>query len=588
MDKRIVLQWALRLSGMVACLQASGQDISDLKGKRPFDLSGTLSLNTATFASNRPGAFSAPFSWTISGNPTVMLWGIAFPFTIVYSERDRSFRQPFNRIGVSPRWKWLTLHAGYRNISFSKYTLGGWQFLGGGFETNSKLRLGAVYGRFMRPVDISGLDSLERRFAVPAFDRRGYAFKLGYGTAQNHWDFLFFSAKDDTLSIASEDSRRAVQPQENMAFGVRGNFTFAKVLVFDLDAGASALTHNLYADSIPLGVDYPRWLERYFRPNVTTRLRYAGDAGLALRLRKFNIRLSYALVQQDFATLGAYNFNTDVERWLFSPGFSFWKGKVQVQTSIGLQRNNTLNNRRDVSGTRNIGFNVSARPGPRFSANLNYYNFQNSLQRSPDYPVDLVDSLLNFRQASQSASGGATYQFGPKERTHTLSLHVSGNSYDDGSPESAGTGSFTISPSLNWRMHRRALGLVVGVNAAGSLIQNPNGNITRWTGGVLCTKKMLKDRLSANVNAGFSQTTFETLSGGGGLGWYVRAGAGLRVQKTHTLSMNLNLTDAPRSAGSRVQTFSGSLTYSYALSSLFRQPEPVRPGTPPLTQPIKN
>ena len=584
---RTVLHGSLGLPLLLLCLRLSGQDISDLKGKRPFDLSGTLSLNTATFASNRPGAFSAPFSWTISGNPTVMLWGIAFPFTIVYSERDRSFRQPFNRIGVSPRWKWLTLHAGYRNISFSKYTLGGWQFLGGGFETNSKLRLGAVYGRFMRPVDISGLDSLERRFAVPAFDRRGYAFKLGYGTAQNHWDFLFFSAKDDTLSIASEDSRRAVQPQENMAFGVRGNFTFAKVLVLDLDAGASALTHNLYADSIPLGVDYPRWLERYFRPNVTTRLRYAGDAGLALRLRRFNVRLSYALVQQDFATLGAYNFNTDVERWLISPGFSFWNGKMQVQTSVGLQRNNTLNNRRDASSTRNIGFNVSARPGPRFSANMNYYNFQNSLQRSPDYPVDLVDSLLNFRQASQSASAGVTYQFGPKGKTHTLALNVFGNSYGDTGTDASDAGSFTVSPSANWRMQHRTSGLVVGVTAGGSFIQNPGSNITRWTGGVLVNKKMFKDRLTANLNAGLTQTTAGQLPGSGGLGWYLRAGAGLKAQKSHTLSLSINLTDAPRFTGPRVRTFAASLTYAYSLGSLFAASQSPRPGAAPATNSIK-
>ena len=583
-----VLRWGLCPFLLLLCLHASGQDLSGFKGKRPFDLSGNLSLNTATFASNRPGAFTAPFSWTVSGSPTISLWGIPFPFTIVYSERDRSFRQPFNRIGVSPYWKWLTLHAGHRNISFSKYTLGGWQFFGGGVETTGKLRLGAVYGRFMRPVDLSDLDTLERRFAVPAFDRRGYAFKLGYGTAQNHWDFLFFRAKDDTLSIASDDGRRAVQPQENMAFGVRGNFTFAKVLTFDLDAGASALTHNLYADSVPIGVDYPRWLERYFRPNVTTRMRYAGDAGLALRLRKFNVRLSYALIQQDFATLGAYNFNTDVERWLISPGFSFWKGKIQVQTSAGLQRNNTLQNRQDESRTRNVGFNVSARPGPRFSTNLSYYNFQNALQRNPGYALDVVDSLLNFRQATQSASGGLIYQFGPKEKAHTVSLNVFGNSYDDGSTQGAGTGSFTISPSVNWRMHRRALGLVVGATAATSFIQNPSGNITRWTGGLLCTKKMLQDRLSANANAGFTQTTVETLPNGGGLGWYVRAGGGYRVQKTHLFSMTLNLTDAPRFVGSRVRTFSGSLTYSCSLGSVFRQPAPPRPGTPSMTKPIKN
>lgn len=566
------------------CCALPAQDIGSFKGKRPFDLSGGISLNAATFNSSLPGAANRPFTWTVAGSPTVSLWGITIPFSFVFSEQDRSFRQPFNRFGASPRWKWLTLHGGHRNVNFSKYTLGGWQFLGGGFETTGKLRLGAVYGQFMRPVDVSVLDTLDRQAAIPSFDRRGYAFKLGVGTFRNYWDFVFFRASDDTLSVASVEGRRAGQPQDNVAAGAKANFTFFKIVTFDLDAGASALTRNRFADTIRIGSDYPASLVRYFHPNVSTQVRFAGDVGLALRLRVFQARVSYTLIQQDYATLGVYNFSADVERILFTPSATLWKGKAQVQVTAGLQRNNTLGNLQRQSVNRNLGFNINARPNGQFNANLNYYNFQNNLQRNPGYPVDQLDSLLNFRQATQTAGANLSYRTGTKERSHLYGLNISGNLYGENNTETGtARNNLSLTPAFNWRFDNRAAGWQIGSTASGGFVETIQGKIVRWTAGVNGTKRWLKDRYSLSGNTGVTQTQLPGGSGGG-LGWYVRTRGHIKVQKTHTLALSLNLTNSPRLQGGRVTAFNANLTYNYSLGSIFRAKDTNSAAPGPIPQ----
>ena len=71
----------------------------------------------------------------------------------------------------------------------------------------------------------------------------------------------------------------------------------------------------------------------------------------------------------------------------------------------------------------------------------------------------------------------------------------------------------------------------------------------------------------------------------GGLGWYVRTRGHIKVQKTHTLALSLNLTDAPRLQGGRVTAFNGNLTYNYSLGSLFR-PKNTAPATSGYTPPL--
>ena len=96
---------------LVCCCHASAQDLSQLGNQKPFGLSGNLT-GQYTFFSSTGQEYMKPGSWTISGNPVVSIYGVLLPFSFTVSEKERSFRQPFNQFGVSPEYKWVKLHLG--------------------------------------------------------------------------------------------------------------------------------------------------------------------------------------------------------------------------------------------------------------------------------------------------------------------------------------------------------------------------------------------------------------------------------------------------------------------------------------------
>ena len=147
----------------------SAQDLESI-GEDPVvkvsgDLSGRFVFYNATGIDNRRD----PFGYVLGGNINVDLYGLSLPFSFTYSNQESYFGQPFNQFGVSPTYKWATLHLGYRNISHSSYTLAGHQLLGAGFELNpGKLRVSFISGRLRKAVehdqlsfqDTVGIDSL--------------------------------------------------------------------------------------------------------------------------------------------------------------------------------------------------------------------------------------------------------------------------------------------------------------------------------------------------------------------------------------------------------------------------------------------
>lgn len=82
-----------------------------------------------------------PLTWGVTARLNLSLYGLQIPFSVTFSERERSFRQPFNQYGASPRYKWVRLHLGYRTMHFSQLTMTGQNFLGGGGRLPRKVQV---------------------------------------------------------------------------------------------------------------------------------------------------------------------------------------------------------------------------------------------------------------------------------------------------------------------------------------------------------------------------------------------------------------------------------------------------------------
>jgi len=123
----------------------AGQDIQNLKNKKPVTFHGSIANTFLFLNSGKPGE-NPQLIWAVSANATLSVYGIDLPFSFTFSDKKANYSQPFNQFGLSPRYKWITVHLGYRNVNFSNFVMAGYTFLGAGVELNPEFFVLALSG----------------------------------------------------------------------------------------------------------------------------------------------------------------------------------------------------------------------------------------------------------------------------------------------------------------------------------------------------------------------------------------------------------------------------------------------------------
>ena len=380
------------------------QDIEQIDLKKPVTLSGNLSFSIESYSVKGIDPRRQPFTWTLSGAPTLNVLGVTMPFQLLLGNFENRFYQPFNQYGISPRYKWLTVHAGYRNINFQPYTLAGFRILGGGVEVNTAykpdgpktgLRFGFMYGRLNRS---TALDSAQ--FAnplafrpLPSYTRMAYAAKVGVGNNDGYFDISYLYGWDVESSLTSAQ-RDSVAPQRNTAVGFSWRKDLyrkdTRRLFWKTDMGLSAYT----LDDRQPGRDVsgePNLVQGvvggWLGAKISTQFLSAGETSLNYQAKGGGIGVAYKRVDPEYRSMGAYFFQNDIEQYTITPSLRLDSGRVNINTSFGLQRDN-IAGQRLVSSERLIGnVNLNWNPTQRFGLNASWANFgvtQNPTRLSPD------------------------------------------------------------------------------------------------------------------------------------------------------------------------------------------------------------
>lgn len=113
------MKWYLFFISILLTNALFAQDLENISKQKPFAISSSLDIRGIGYTVDGIQARRSPFTYIVSGSPTITIYGLSIPLSFTFSEQDRSFRQPFNQFGLSPNYKWITLHGGYRNITFS-------------------------------------------------------------------------------------------------------------------------------------------------------------------------------------------------------------------------------------------------------------------------------------------------------------------------------------------------------------------------------------------------------------------------------------------------------------------------------------
>lgn len=363
---------------MLMASKLFAQNLDNIAKQKPITITGNLDLRAIGYSAKGIEARRSPFMYMISGSPTISLYGIAIPLSFTYSEQERSFRQPFNQFGMSPTYKWATAHVGFRNVSFSPYTLAGYTMLGAGVELNpNKIRFGFMAGRLNRATTV---DTTTGSIQPITFTRFGYAAKIGYGTEESHFDLSLLKAKDSEQNFKGDLNTSQVRPAENAVIGADFKLAFAKKFFVFADGGLSIYTRD-FQSNLELDFETYKILKTINKVNMlngTSEYYVAYSGGVGFREKNYSLKVAYKKVDPNFQSMGAYFFQSDVQNLTISPTFNLLKGKLRFLGSLGIQQDNTKKQKQATTKRIIAMTNLSWDLNNKFGIDANFTNFSSN------------------------------------------------------------------------------------------------------------------------------------------------------------------------------------------------------------------
>jgi hypothetical protein len=379
------------------CMITKAQDLSSFSTKTPFKVVGNLSARSNFYTAQNLAARRVPFSWQVSGGATItLLNGFQIPFSFIFSEQNRSFSQPFNQFGMSPRYKGYTLHAGYRNLSFSEFTLAGQSIFGGGGEIQKgKFRTAFMAGRFNKA-------TLGYQSASPTFYRQGWSGRVGYGNNENFIDLILLSAADNEKSIPNYNNRPDLRAENNSVVGINFRKNLFKKLTLSAETALSIYTFDATARK-PDSLSIPEFASDFIDYNISSEPSLAIKSGLEYRGNSWGVGFGFQQIDAGYRSMGAYYLYNDMRMLSATPNVSLFRGKVNLSGNLILQNDN-LKKQRAITTTRlspsvNLGLNISQQFGIDFNGQY-FKTSQAILKNKTSNPDNLQNNSLYSLTAS--------------------------------------------------------------------------------------------------------------------------------------------------------------------------------------------
>ncbi|WP_147407505.1 hypothetical protein [Reichenbachiella sp. MSK19-1] len=549
------------------------QNLESIGKGDALTISGGVNVSQVFYAANGIEDRRDPYNYFLSGNLNLSLYGWSVPVSFSYSNQNASFQQPFNQYGMSPTYKWVTAHLGYRSMTFSKYTLNGHLFLGVGVELtpSDKVKVMAMYGQLQKAVE---LDTAEVG-NLPAFKRMGGGAKVTLGGADHSVDFSFFKASDDPNSVKSNVADIGLFAEDNLVLGLGVSTKIINNLTFKGEIAYSAISTNSQSEEVNADHIYNKF-SFAFQPRASSSYYSAMNAAIQYQFKKYAFGVAYERVEPGYRTLGAYYFNNDLENIALTHTSRWLNQRLSISARGGLQRNNLnkteLNTMSRWSGSLSINYQVS----PKITTNINYSNFSTVVNfRTPEQlynqatPYDNLDTL-NYQQISQNAALGANFLLGNStERAQNLNCNFAyQQSAEEQGGEAQNTGSkyynFNSSYSISFVPSALVVSLSGNVNVSQAvdtqnLIYGPSLSARKSLGD---KKASLTGALSYNVSEANNKLNSSVLN--------LRIGAGYVLREKHQFNLNVTAINrhTPHSTTQQqFREFVAELGYNFNFSS---------------------
>jgi hypothetical protein len=339
------------------------------------------------------------------------------------SSKNKTFNSPaFNIAGISPRYKWITLHAGVRAMDFSPYTYSGTNFTGGGIELmpeNFIVKGKAFYGLLNKKILVGDTSSLT--VLQPAYSRYGGGGMITIGTQANNVDLIVFAAADikkslqlDSAVLSSQSSTVLLPPlpQDNIVLGVNTKQQIGEIFFLSAAYGFSAFSRNSYLSG------------GLFEKNISRIFSHAVNLTVDIHTEWFNVGVSTRYIDPNYQTMGALYMTNDIADITLNASSAFWQNRLNVSGSFGFQRNNV---KKELASTdKNIIGNINitaAQILKDLTLSFSYSNYNTSAEAVQV----IINDSIKYAQINNNLSFNATFGFGKRSPDgtgirHSLSL----------------------------------------------------------------------------------------------------------------------------------------------------------------------
>ena len=532
---RITVKYLCIILLLTTTVALHAQSLSTLKNSRPVTVNGSLGLNSAFYNASGIPDRQTPFAFGVNANATLTVYGISMPFSFTwYSNEKAGFRQPFNQFGISPTYRWLTVHLGYRNVSFSEFTLNGHTFLGAGLEAKpGKFRLAAVYGRFNQTsqYDLIMADS------IPKLTRLGWAAKIGYGTEKSFVDVSMLRIGDNTKNFIPYEDPDLPVPAQNMALGLTSRVSLTSKLILNVDGSLSFLTSNSsLGTSDTINDRLLEYASNLITINSTSQRFSALKASLSYNFSKNVISgIEYRRIDPGYQSMGSYFFNNDLEQITFNQSVSFLESKFRARGSIGMQRDN-LDGAKNSTSRRLIGsLSGNYAIDENWALDLSYNNFSTNQKAIKN----IADNSLMVYQVNHNLLLAPRFMKVTEGFSHLVMLNLNWMILNDKNTQTSDmTDTDTKVAMLMYSLGlpKQKINMSLGANYTKMVNQNYTNQLA---GGTLSlSSSLLKDKLSINWNNAYM---LNKLNGENGRIFNTALNSVCRFLPRHSVTLNLSL-----------------------------------------------
>ena len=540
---------------------SSAQDIEQLAKANPVAWSGGVTWSNI-FTWPKDSARQVPtYSYYISGSLNTTVFGVvSLPISFAYTNNKLSstVTYPFNRFSLTPSYKWIKLHIGYSQMTFSPYTMAGHDFLGGGVElTPDEMpwQFSAFFGRLNKAVPRDSINT------EPIYKRMGGGAMGGY--KGERWSLIanVSVCKDDasSLTFAEGVDTTYIAPQSNLVGSISAVLRPFERMTIEGEYAISIINANCKADSLG-------HTSGFFEENTDISRHTAGKVSVSQAFSIGSFGATYERVSPFYKSFASY-YNTNNFENITADFTLDIAQKVNLSTNVGWQSDN-LNNQ-EVNTNSQLIYSVSANATPSEK-----WSFGGSVSNVQSY-VHIKDILeqvtqttqyqnldtLSFTELNFSASGNVNYRFGDKERL--VQSISSSYTYQKASHEQENSQRFISNRLHNVNANYQASH--TPTKLTGSFGANYNINKTPETESNVLTLiasagapivKQVRTNLSVNYSQVDSETDYRIVN--------TRLSLSYSFLKYH--SLNCSLTALNSSANDGGTQYTANITYNLSLS----------------------